>query len=61
MADCDNENMFSRVPLVIILGSTGSGKTRLSLNLAKKYGGEIVNADSMQVLYLIHLVFDRIS
>lgn len=34
---------------IIILGPTGSGKTELSLNLAKKTNGEIINADSMQV------------
>jgi len=33
--------------LVIILGPTASGKTALSLALAKKFGGEIVNCDSV--------------
>lgn len=37
------------LPLVIILGPTGSGKTKLSLELAKKFNGEIINSDSMQV------------
>ncbi|XP_059618035.1 tRNA dimethylallyltransferase [Phlebotomus argentipes] len=41
--------MLKKVPLVVILGSTGTGKTKLSLELAKKYGGEIISADSMQV------------
>lgn len=40
---------MSRLPLIVILGSTGSGKTKLSLELAKKFGGEILGADSMQV------------
>ncbi len=35
--------------LIVILGPTASGKTGLSLKLAKKFGGEIVNADSRQV------------
>lgn len=33
--------------LVVILGPTGSGKTALSLCLAQKLGGEIVNCDSV--------------
>lgn len=33
--------------LVVILGPTGSGKTALSLALAEKFGGEIVNCDSV--------------
>jgi len=34
-------------PLVVILGPTASGKTSLSLALAQKFGGEIVNCDSV--------------
>ena len=33
--------------LVVILGATGSGKTALSLALAEKFQGEIVNCDSV--------------
>ena len=35
--------------LIVILGPTASGKTDLSLKLAKKYNGEVVSADSRQV------------
>lgn len=35
--------------LIVILGPTASGKTDLSINLAKKIKGEIVSADSRQV------------
>lgn len=35
--------------IIVITGPTGVGKTRLSLELAKKYDAEIINADSMQV------------
>ena len=34
---------------VAILGSTGSGKTSISIELAKKFGGEIISCDSMQI------------
>lgn len=40
---------MSKRPLVILTGPTAVGKTRLSLELAKKIGGEIISADSMQV------------
>jgi len=33
--------------LVVVLGPTASGKTALSLSLAKEFGGEIVNCDSV--------------
>lgn len=38
-----------RNKLIVLLGPTASGKTALSLKLTKKYGGEIISADSRQV------------
>lgn len=35
--------------IIVIAGPTGVGKTKLSISLAKKYKGEIINADSMQI------------
>lgn len=35
--------------VIVIVGPTGVGKTRLSIELAKKINGEIINADSTQV------------
>ena len=35
--------------LVVILGPTASGKTGLSIRLAKKFNGEVVSADSRQI------------
>ena len=40
---------MSKLPVICIVGPTASGKTALSLALAKKFGGEIVSADSMQI------------
>ena len=35
--------------IIVITGPTGVGKTKLSVELAKKYNAEIINADSVQV------------
>ena len=35
--------------LVVVLGPTASGKTKMAVKLAKKFNGEIVSADSRQV------------
>jgi len=35
--------------IAVILGPTGSGKTDLGIEVAKKYNGEIISADSRQV------------
>ena len=37
------------IPNIIIAGPTASGKTKLSIELAKKIRGEIINADIMQM------------
>jgi len=36
-------------PIIILTGPTASGKTAMSIDLAKKYNGEIICADSMTV------------
>lgn len=36
-------------PLLVIVGPTASGKTKLSVDIALATGGEIVNADSVQL------------
>ena len=39
----------ARPPLIVILGPTAVGKTSLSLDLATRFDGEIVGADSRQI------------
>ena len=40
---------MSKPKIIVICGPTASGKTALSIQLAKKINGEIVSADSMQI------------
>ncbi len=40
---------MSKIPLIVVVGATASGKTGLSIELAKRLGGEIVSGDSMQI------------
>ena len=41
--------MMNKIPIVVIAGPTASGKTAVSISLAKEYDAEIVSADSMQI------------
>ena len=41
--------MVAPIPLVVVVGPTAVGKTALAVELAQRFGGEIVNADSRQV------------
>lgn len=43
------------IKALFVVGPTASGKTSLSIELAKKFGGEIVSADSMQIYKGIHI------
>jgi tRNA dimethylallyltransferase len=38
-----------KMPLVIICGPTATGKSDLALEVAEKFNGEVINADSMQL------------
>lgn len=39
--------------VLVVIGTTGAGKTKLSIDLAKAVGGEIINSDAMQVRRLL--------
>jgi adenylate dimethylallyltransferase (cytokinin synthase) len=36
-------------PMVVIVGATGTGKTKLSIDAGEEVGGEVVNADKIQL------------
>jgi len=39
----------SKQKLLVIIGPTAVGKTKLSIEMAKRYNGEIISGDSMQI------------
>ncbi len=41
--------MAEKIKVLAVVGPTASGKTALGVALAKKYGGEVISADSMQI------------
>ena len=47
--------------LIILAGPTASGKTSVSIDLAKRIGGEIISADSMQVYKYMDVGTAKIS
>ena len=48
-------------PVVVILGATGAGKSQLALELAQKYGGEIISADAMQMYRGLDIVTNKVT
>lgn len=40
---------MNKIPVIAVVGPTASGKTALSINIAKRFSGQVVSADSMQI------------
>lgn len=51
MAGCDELEIKNnlKINVVAVVGPTACGKTKLSVELAKRFNGEIISADSMQI------------
>ena len=47
--------------IIVIAGPTGVGKTKLSIELAKKYNAEIINFDSVQVYRKIDIASAKVT
>lgn len=56
-------NLCSKIslssPIVAIFGATGTGKSKLGIEIAKKFNGEVISVDSMQVTSLTSLKIVR--
>ncbi|KAK4040015.1 IPP transferase-domain-containing protein [Parachaetomium inaequale] len=48
-------------PLIIIYGSTGTGKSDLAVELATRYNGEIINADAMQLYKGLPIITNKLT
>lgn len=40
---------MKKIPVIAVVGPTASGKTSLSIEIAKRFSGQVVSADSMQI------------
>ncbi|KAM7501331.1 hypothetical protein LguiB_000235 [Lonicera macranthoides] len=47
--------------VVVVMGATGTGKSRLSIDLATHFPAEVVNSDKMQVYQGLDIVTNKIS
>ena len=52
---------MNKQKLIVLTGPTAVGKSKLSIELAGKIGGEIISADSMQVYKYMDIGTDKIS
>ncbi|KAM9340361.1 tRNA dimethylallyltransferase [Symphorus nematophorus] len=47
--------------LVVILGATGTGKSKLAIEIGKRLQGEIISADSMQVYQGLDIITNKVT
>lgn len=47
--------------VVVVLGSTGTGKSKLAIDLAKELDGEVINADSLQVYRGLDIITNKVT
>ncbi|KAL9108951.1 MAG: hypothetical protein Q9227_006347 [Pyrenula ochraceoflavens] len=47
-------------PLIAIVGATGTGKSNLAVELAKRFNGEIINGDAMQMYTGLPIITNKI-
>ncbi|KAI8611616.1 IPP transferase-domain-containing protein [Chytriomyces sp. MP71] len=51
----------SKKPVLVVVGTTGVGKSNLAIEIAQKVDGEIINADSMQVYKGLDIITNKVS
>ncbi|KAL3315135.1 tRNA dimethylallyltransferase [Cichlidogyrus casuarinus] len=61
--DSKNMNKISKLSsaLVVILGRTGTGKSQLAIDLARKLDGEVINADAVQLYKGLDIVTNKVT
>ncbi|GAB6033072.1 tRNA dimethylallyltransferase [Chamberlinius hualienensis] len=47
--------------VVAVIGATGTGKSKLAIELAMKFNGEIISADSMQVYKGLDIITNKVT
>uniref|UniRef100_A0A7E4UVE0 tRNA dimethylallyltransferase n=1 Tax=Panagrellus redivivus TaxID=6233 RepID=A0A7E4UVE0_PANRE len=48
-------------PLIVVGGCTGTGKSDLGIQVAKKFNGEVISADSMQIYKGLDIVTNKVT
>ncbi|PKI48161.1 adenylate isopentenyltransferase 5, chloroplastic-like [Punica granatum] len=52
---------FCRQKVVFVMGATGTGKSRLAIDLATRYPAEVINSDKMQVYKGLDIVTNKVK
>ena len=53
---CGIISIKMHMPIIVVLGATGVGKSKLALDIGKHINVEIINVDAMQVGYFYNFL-----
>merc|ERR1711990_1282740 len=54
-------SLSTRAFPVVVFGATGVGKSKLAIEIAQRFNGEVINADSMQIYKGLDIVTNKVT
>ncbi|CAG8756040.1 3206_t:CDS:2, partial [Acaulospora colombiana] len=54
-------SMALKKPVIAVIGTTGVGKSRLGIDIARHCNGEVINADAMQVYRGLDVITNKVT
>ncbi|GAB7358069.1 hypothetical protein MBLNU230_g0231t1 [Neophaeotheca triangularis] len=51
----------ANLPLIAVIGATGTGKSQLAIEIARKYNGEVINGDAMQLYDGLPVITNKVT
>ncbi|XP_020582274.1 adenylate isopentenyltransferase 5, chloroplastic-like [Phalaenopsis equestris] len=61
MASLPKSTSKAQKKVIFILGSTATGKSKLAINLALQFNGEVINSDKMQIYYGLDVITNKVT
>ncbi|KAG2545015.1 adenylate isopentenyltransferase 5, chloroplastic-like [Panicum virgatum] len=55
------QRVAAKSKAVVVLGATGTGKSRLAIDLALRFGGEVINSDKMQLYAGLDVATNKVA
>ncbi|KAL6839035.1 hypothetical protein ACP4OV_031089 [Aristida adscensionis] len=56
-----NKLLGAKHKAVVVMGATGTGKSRLAVDLALRFGGEVINSDKIQVYAGLDVATNKVT
>ncbi|KAL6639551.1 hypothetical protein ACP70R_023281 [Stipagrostis hirtigluma subsp. patula] len=61
LVSANNRFLGAKHKAVVVMGATGTGKSRLAVDLALRFGGEVINSDKIQVYAGLDVATNKVT